>query len=1070
HKNGLDEEAEIVLDEFDELANTFEGDPIFADIMERQFYAIRNVRTDTPAYDVKEYLRERLFSNDNPELFRTYLADLDFLLRVDDMKQAEKVAETWLEKWKLGIRQNKPEEFSQQVRIYHNIMLAYVDKVDQKLLGILDDAGDFRLEYAEDAEEVLFEIALERLEMSKYLVAAYRYAEAKTYLKTSYADLNLDGQETSPAAREIFLKDASLIAERITFAEQTLRGVASSIDEAGFKDYLSTQKRDEDLAERFSALMEETQQPNEEEEMIYPTVSDVSQQFTLSRIIVLDEDIETDSGLPFDFNILTARFLDRAKDGSSITFSARYDYSTNAVYDITLNDNSIRGSLAMDDFIRIAKEGVKEVEELTPETELDTESIADFLNLTESEEAERSQVIAQDLAKQLLLRELEGFKIFVSSTQQVVVLNPVTLNEFKVADVSIQDSEKDRNVIVDFRYSSVTKTLSNIIFKDKDVSASLPAQIKADEFISTVFSSLYAQEEEAKAVGDTISEFSKHNLLLTEDDILFVDGGQNQVEFKKVQMKSMPIEFAGVYYRPTETFLSAEHPLLTSQNVEVKEYLTQLSELFVIDYLASKGVTISQENITNPLPDPKVVIKNYVRADKVLDFTFNLSGNRLDKIKLQGTDVEVESMTFEEFNLIEGGEIGFGVQTQSQMDGNWSYITGSGIRSTPAIGNQGVIYIGSTDGKLYAFDPADGLKWSYSTEVIFETSPVVGNDGTIYIVGSNNELNGLYAVNPDGSEKWAFEIEGSLNFIKTGISLDADGTIYFGSYNKKLYAINPDGTEKWTFTIGENIKSTPAVKSGTIYFGGDKKLYAVNTDGTEKWTFEIGEKVEASPAVGSDGTIYIGSFDKKLYAVNPDGTEKWTFSAGDSGEDIIVSKPVIGSDGTIYFNSLVNLFALSPDGAKKWSFRPEGSIYSIPSIGLDGVIYFGSEDRNLYALDKNGNKKWSYAAKAKMTSSAVVGSDGTVYFGSEDRMFYAIKKPQDRSALLINEEGLEGKGESIDSQPDTDMEDVQDEETGDLKGSPKEEEDEGAVDDEGEGEEESGDGGKVYVPEEEPEE
>lgn len=35
----------------------------------------------------------------------------------------------------------------------------------------------------------------------------------------------------------------------------------------------------------------------------------------------------------------------------------------------------------------------------------------------------------------------------------------------------------------------------------------------------------------------------------------------------------------------------------------------------------------------------------------------------------------------------------------------WSYRTGGGIYSTPAIGRDGTVYVGSNDGKVYAFGP-----------------------------------------------------------------------------------------------------------------------------------------------------------------------------------------------------------------------------------------------------------------------------------------------------------------------------------------------------------------------------
>ena len=98
----------------------------------------------------------------------------------------------------------------------------------------------------------------------------------------------------------------------------------------------------------------------------------------------------------------------------------------------------------------------------------------------------------------------------------------------------------------------------------------------------------------------------------------------------------------------------------------------------------------------------------------------------------------------------------------------------------------------------------------------------------------------------------------SWSFFSTGgdvhssPAVGSDGTIYVGSDDDNLYAINPDGTEKWRFMIGDDITSSPAIASnGTIYVGSfDNNLYAVNPDGTEKWRFMTGDGVPSSPAIG----------------------------------------------------------------------------------------------------------------------------------------------------------------------------------------------------------------------------
>ena len=49
-------------------------------------------------------------------------------------------------------------------------------------------------------------------------------------------------------------------------------------------------------------------------------------------------------------------------------------------------------------------------------------------------------------------------------------------------------------------------------------------------------------------------------------------------------------------------------------------------------------------------------------------------------------------------------------------------------------------------------------------------------------------------------------------------AIGADGTIFVGSCDRNLYALNPDGTQKWAFPTGDYNASSPAIGAdGTIY-------------------------------------------------------------------------------------------------------------------------------------------------------------------------------------------------------------------------------------------------------------
>jgi len=362
---------------------------------------------------------------------------------------------------------------------------------------------------------------------------------------------------------------------------------------------------------------------------------------------------------------------------------------------------------------------------------------------------------------------------------------------------------------------------------------------------------------------------------------------------------------------------------------------------------------------------------------------------------------------------------GLSLYDTSHVDGTikWTFDTGASIECSPVIGPDGTIYIGNHANDFFAINPDGTEKWRFDVgePLLFEeynvwkgilSTPAIDEDGTIYFSSLSDYL---FALNPDGTEKWRFSIPVTGDGWSSP-AIDKNGTIYIGTTYKsdenaeggvndkgKLFAINPDGTEKWRFTVQSTIYSAPAIdKDGIIYFGTydyrgpNGIVYALNSDGTEKWNFTIEKHIESSPTIGSDGTIYIGSYIGNIYAINPDGTEKWHFETGDG----VSSTPAIDKNGTIYIGSWnANFYALNPDGTEKWRFETPPTfeaIISSAAISADGAIYFGSSANYFYALNPDGTEKWNYRSNNGFSSSPAIGSDGTVYVGSYDHNLYAF--------------------------------------------------------------------------------
>ena len=291
-------------------------------------------------------------------------------------------------------------------------------------------------------------------------------------------------------------------------------------------------------------------------------------------------------------------------------------------------------------------------------------------------------------------------------------------------------------------------------------------------------------------------------------------------------------------------------------------------------------------------------------------------------------------------------------------------------------------------------------EWSYTTGDDVNSSPAVGSDGTIY-VGSHDDK--LHAINSDGSFKWAYTTVGYD--VNSSPAVGSDGTIYVGSNDDKLHAINSDGTSKWSYTTLGDVSSSPAIGSdGTIYVGShDDKLHAINSDGSFKWDYTtVGYDVNSSPAVGSDGTIYVGSNDDKLYAINADGTLKWSYTTGGD----VRSSPAIGLDGAIHVGSDDRkVYVLRSDGALRSAFDTEGSVESSPAIATDGTIYVGSKDTNLYAIDPTDNPqniKDKYCTYEDLIADGVAVDNTTNWLnGAFSKGPWAVRMEVTRSTVEV---------------------------------------------------------------------
>lgn len=326
----------------------------------------------------------------------------------------------------------------------------------------------------------------------------------------------------------------------------------------------------------------------------------------------------------------------------------------------------------------------------------------------------------------------------------------------------------------------------------------------------------------------------------------------------------------------------------------------------------------------------------------------------------------------------------------------WKFHTGGRVISSPAVAN-GLAYVGSTDGNLYAVDLDSGAqKWKFETKVRVTSSPAV-SDGVVYFGSYDGKF---YAVDAgSGQLKWKFQTAGERRFAA-----------------KHIHGIQP-ATETMPDPFDFYL-SSPAVWNEAVYFGsGDGNVYALDAaSGTLKWKFQTGDVVHASPAI-ANGTLFIGSWDSFFYALDAaTGKEQWRFKTGEDHDiynQVGIQSSAAVMNGLVYFGCRdSNFYALdAATGQKKWAFSNKGSwVITSPAV-RDGKVYFATSDSALfYVLDaKSGIPVFSLKFKWPMFSSPAIAGD-MLYMGTHEGKLIAIDLKAQKVAWEFQTDGSRQNG------------------------------------------------------------
>lgn len=205
------------------------------------------------------------------------------------------------------------------------------------------------------------------------------------------------------------------------------------------------------------------------------------------------------------------------------------------------------------------------------------------------------------------------------------------------------------------------------------------------------------------------------------------------------------------------------------------------------------------------------------------------------------------------------------------------------VWTTPAFDDAGNSYWGSVDFFAFSLDPQGGQRWQTFTPGYVTSSPALGSDGTVYVGSFDRRLHALDPVT--GAERWAFPTADHI-YSSPALASGPDGAtsaIYIGSADGSVYAVAPDGTELWRYDTGEPVRSSPVLgraprgEGRIVYVGSSNgKLYALDAEtGERRWSFDTTpasadladrNDLNGSPGLGRRG-VYIGGEHGRVWFV-----------------------------------------------------------------------------------------------------------------------------------------------------------------------------------------------------------
>jgi len=371
------------------------------------------------------------------------------------------------------------------------------------------------------------------------------------------------------------------------------------------------------------------------------------------------------------------------------------------------------------------------------------------------------------------------------------------------------------------------------------------------------------------------------------------------------------------------------------------------------------------------------------------DGTTSGENNPVHAFATTGTYTVAVTVTYVN-NTTESGSLAVTVGNYkwNSVDLNFGGLTGYVKTSNPVFSPDGkTMYIPTSTpaGHLFAIDVVSGeFKWVFAiSQITYGGGALVAPDGTIYQCVRNATINNVYAINPNGTQKWAVKLDAAIGAFP---ALSADGVLYCLTNKSTLYALDASsGAIKWQQSLDGATGSAVAIdKAGNVYAGTSAAIYSFKPNKEQNWKLEEVNVTEQATFALKDQVLYATLKNGGLVAVDmTNGTKKWTYptTKGDA------YFPIADKNGNVYFTEKGSqtVHAVNASGSKIWEKNVGNNLnYSGGALSTDGILYIGTQSGNkVLGLDiTNGNIVFEETVGQQVMAAVSIGPDRRLYCGT----------------------------------------------------------------------------------------